>query len=142
MARLLRAALSMASFLSAGNIVNGSDSNNGTSMATPWRHAPRLPECTGNRASHTPVAGDQFIFRGVAFELNGPAVTATGNADLCFSNVAFTNAVSASLPSGIELTYGRVMFSSTNGGAATLLTTSAASHNVAWTDAASIGSFN
>jgi hypothetical protein len=141
MARLLRTALSMASFLSAGNTVNGSDSNNGTSMATPWLHAPRLPECTGNRASHTPVAGDQFIFRGVAIELNGPAITATGNADLCFSNVAFTNAVSASLPSGNELTYGQVMFSSTNGGAA-MLTTSAASHNVVWTDAASIGSFN
>ena len=43
---------------------SGSDSNNGTGTATPWLHAPGMPKCTANCASHTPVAGDRFIFRG------------------------------------------------------------------------------
>ena len=43
---------------------NGSDTNNGTSKTTPWQHAPGMPKCTGTCAGHTPVAGDQFIFRG------------------------------------------------------------------------------
>lgn len=43
---------------------SGSDTNNGTSKSTPWLHAPGMPKCTGTCASHTPVAGDQFIFRG------------------------------------------------------------------------------
>jgi hypothetical protein len=43
---------------------NGSDSNNGTSKTTPWQHAPGMPKCTGTCAGHTPVAGDQYIFRG------------------------------------------------------------------------------
>jgi hypothetical protein len=49
---------------------NGSDSYSGTcetakgSCTGPWQHAPGMPSCTGNCASHTPVAGDQFIFRG------------------------------------------------------------------------------
>lgn len=42
---------------------NGSDSNSGT-KTSPWLHAPGMPNCTGNCASYTPVAGDQFIFRG------------------------------------------------------------------------------
>jgi hypothetical protein len=43
---------------------NGSDSNNGTSESTPWLHAPGMTGCSGNCASYTPVAGDQFILRG------------------------------------------------------------------------------
>jgi len=43
---------------------NGSDSNNGTSKNTPWLHAPGMPNCSGACGSYTPVAGDQFIFRG------------------------------------------------------------------------------
>jgi hypothetical protein len=43
---------------------NGSDSSSGTSMASPWRHANGMQNCTGTCASHTPVAGDRFIFRG------------------------------------------------------------------------------
>ena len=43
---------------------NGSDSNNGTSKASPWLHAPGMPNCSGTCASYTPVAGDRFIFRG------------------------------------------------------------------------------
>ncbi len=43
---------------------NGNDSNNGTSNTTPWQHAPGMPKCTGACAAHTPVAGDQYIFRG------------------------------------------------------------------------------
>jgi len=41
-----------------------SDSNNGTSKSTPWLHAPGMPKCTADCASHTPAAGDLFIFRG------------------------------------------------------------------------------
>ena len=40
---------------------NGSDSNNGTSENTPWAHLPGMATWTG---SHTPTAGDTFIFRG------------------------------------------------------------------------------
>jgi hypothetical protein len=43
---------------------NGSDSNNGTSKATPWLHAPGMPNCTGGCASYAPSAGDRFILRG------------------------------------------------------------------------------
>jgi hypothetical protein len=43
---------------------NGSDSNNGTSKATPWLHAPGMPNCSGTCASTTPVAGNHIIFRG------------------------------------------------------------------------------
>ncbi|MGA2697641.1 MAG: hypothetical protein ABSE92_16380, partial [Terriglobales bacterium] len=43
---------------------NGSDTNNGTSKTSPWLHAPGMPKCTGTCAGHTPVAGDQYIFRG------------------------------------------------------------------------------
>jgi hypothetical protein len=43
---------------------SGSDSNNGTSKSTPWLHAPGMPKCSGSCASHTPTAGDHFIFRG------------------------------------------------------------------------------
>jgi hypothetical protein len=46
---------------------NGSDSNTSTqarSKSTPWLHAPGMTGCTSNCASYTPVAGDQFIFRG------------------------------------------------------------------------------
>ena len=43
---------------------NGSDSNSGTSEASPWLHAPGMPNCTGTCASTTPAAGDNFIFRG------------------------------------------------------------------------------
>jgi len=43
---------------------NGSDSNNGTSEATPWLHAPGMSSCTGTCKSTTPAAGEGFIFRG------------------------------------------------------------------------------
>jgi len=42
----------------------GSDSNNGTSKTTPWLHGPGMPNCAANCAAHTPVAGDQYVFRG------------------------------------------------------------------------------
>ena len=44
--------------------VNGSDSANGTTTSTPWLHAPGMTGASGNAYAHTPVAGDQFIFRG------------------------------------------------------------------------------
>jgi hypothetical protein len=43
---------------------NGSDANNGISTATPWAHAPGMPNCAGNCASYQPAAGDSIIFRG------------------------------------------------------------------------------
>jgi hypothetical protein len=43
---------------------SGSDSNNGTSKTTPWLNAPGMAKCSASCASKTPVAGDQFIFRG------------------------------------------------------------------------------
>ena len=43
---------------------NGADTNNGTSEATPWLHAPGMPNCANNCAAVTPSAGNGFIFRG------------------------------------------------------------------------------
>jgi hypothetical protein len=43
---------------------NGLDSNDGTSKATPWLHAPGMTNCSSNCASYSPVPGDSFIFRG------------------------------------------------------------------------------
>lgn len=42
----------------------GADTNNGTSTATPWAHAPGMQSCTNTCGSTTPVAGDRFIFKG------------------------------------------------------------------------------
>jgi hypothetical protein len=72
MAKLLRAAILIAWFFSAGTALagthyiaaNGSDSSSGTSKTSPWLHAPGMTGCSGNCASYTPVPGDQFIFRG------------------------------------------------------------------------------
>jgi hypothetical protein len=55
--------------------VNGSDSNNGTSKSSPWKHAPGMlgltpsgsstgDGCSSNCASYTPAAGDQIILKG------------------------------------------------------------------------------
>jgi hypothetical protein len=43
---------------------SGADANNGTSVSTPWLHAPGMPNCTATCASTTPQPGDSFIFRG------------------------------------------------------------------------------
>jgi hypothetical protein len=93
-------------------------------------------------ASHTPVADERFNFRGVTSGLNGPVVTATGTADLCFSNVGLSIAVSASFVGRSKFTYGLVIFSSTNDIATTLLPTFAAAHNAMWVDAGSGESFS
>lgn len=42
----------------------GSDSNSGTSEASPWLHAPGMPACSGTCASTTPAGGEGFIFEG------------------------------------------------------------------------------
>jgi hypothetical protein len=42
----------------------GSDSNNGTSEATPWAHAPGMPSCSAKCAAVTPAGGQAFILRG------------------------------------------------------------------------------
>lgn len=43
---------------------SGSDSNNGTSTATPWAHLPCMASATSTAAAYTPVAGDTFILKG------------------------------------------------------------------------------
>lgn len=41
-----------------------SNSNNGTSESTEWTAMPGMPSCTATCASHTPAAGEGYIFRG------------------------------------------------------------------------------
>ena len=43
---------------------NGADTNPGTSEASPWLHAPGMPNCANTCALTTPIAGNGFIFRG------------------------------------------------------------------------------
>jgi hypothetical protein len=44
---------------------NGSDSNPGTSEASPWQHAPGMPKCVSGSACYiTPAPGQGFILRG------------------------------------------------------------------------------
>jgi hypothetical protein len=43
---------------------NGSDSNSGGSEASPWAHAPGMPNCSGNCKSNAPIGGTGYIFRG------------------------------------------------------------------------------
>jgi hypothetical protein len=42
----------------------GSDSNNGTSKATPWQRAPGMNGCANICSQTVPKAGDRFIFKG------------------------------------------------------------------------------
>lgn len=42
----------------------GSDSNSGTTEASPWAHLPGMSTCTGNCAALSPSAGQGFILRG------------------------------------------------------------------------------
>ncbi|MGB7601556.1 MAG: hypothetical protein WBM24_14695 [Candidatus Sulfotelmatobacter sp.] len=42
----------------------GSDSNSGTTEASPWAHLPGMPSCTNTCASTTPAPGNGFILRG------------------------------------------------------------------------------
>lgn len=43
------------------DFASGSDSNNGTSKTTPWKHQPYMQ---GRMGGYTHAAGDQFIFKG------------------------------------------------------------------------------
>jgi hypothetical protein len=43
---------------------NGSDSNPGSSEASPWQHLPGMSGCSAVCASTTPTAGEGFILRG------------------------------------------------------------------------------
>jgi hypothetical protein len=61
---------------------NGADSNAGTSEASPWLHAPGMPNCTSICASATPMPGVGFIFRGGDtwhYFTGSPQVGTTGN---------------------------------------------------------------
>ena len=52
------------------DITNGADSNNGTSEATAWAHAPGMANCTGTCNSTTVLAGQGVILRGGESWLN------------------------------------------------------------------------
>lgn len=43
---------------------SGSDANSGTSESSPWQHSPGMANATSNAASHTPSAGEGWIFKG------------------------------------------------------------------------------
>ncbi len=85
MARLLRSAILMACFFTAGTAfaggtcpsgipvtgnncyfiaANGADTNTGTDEQHPWLHAPGMPTCASNCAATKPAPGNGFIFRG------------------------------------------------------------------------------
>jgi hypothetical protein len=42
----------------------GSDTNNGTAEATPWKHSPGMPGCASSCAAYSPSGGDRIIFKG------------------------------------------------------------------------------
>lgn len=57
----------LASFIPSQNHYissSGSDTNNGTSKATPWAHVPGMPNCTSVCNSYSVQPGDQFILKG------------------------------------------------------------------------------
>jgi hypothetical protein len=80
----------------------GSDANNGTSKASPWKRDPYMNGFTG---SYGHVAGDRFIFKGgvtwpaIAFPMDLAAGGASGNRDLYgtdttwFTGAAFTRPI-------------------------------------------------
>jgi hypothetical protein len=51
-------------YVSSGIGTDTNTSAQAQSKTTPWAHAPGMGGCASNCASYTPVAGDQFIFRG------------------------------------------------------------------------------
>jgi hypothetical protein len=67
--------------------VGGNDTNSGTTEAAPWQHAPGMANATGNAASHTPTAGEGWIFKGGvtvdyhAYPMNVPWGGAAGQPD-------------------------------------------------------------
>jgi len=46
------------------DFLSGNDSNNGTSISTPWKHSPGMNGASGICASKAPSPGDRFIFKG------------------------------------------------------------------------------
>lgn len=73
MERLVRTITFLFFLLSAGTALattyyvdysSGSDSNAGTSTASPWQRAPGMNGCTGNCLAHKIGPGDQFILKG------------------------------------------------------------------------------
>jgi hypothetical protein len=80
----------------------GADTNNGTSKATPWLHAPGMSTCTSLCSSTTINAGDSIIFRGgdtwhfgdntqvpfAGFQSNAWAFSRSGSSTSCQLNAA------------------------------------------------------
>jgi hypothetical protein len=73
MVKLTRIAVLLACFLFTGaafattyyiDYSSGNDSNNGTSKASPWKHAPGMTGCSANCGAANPKAGDSFILKG------------------------------------------------------------------------------
>lgn len=113
--------------------VNGSDSNNGTSTSTPWKHAPGMKGltptgtstgdgCASNCASYSPAAGDKIILKGgtvwpyttmpFAFTWSGSSSTSTYG---CAGSgcIYIGNAVGAGLPAWNNGTVTSITFSQT-----------------------------
>jgi len=59
--------------------VSGSDSNNGTSTSTPWKHCPGDSNATGNPGSTTLSGGDTIIFKGGVEYKGGVTVGSSGS---------------------------------------------------------------
>jgi len=62
------------------DFVGGSDSNNGTSKATPWKRTKGMAGCTGTCATTTLQAGDTVVFKGgVTWTASYPWTFSTGS---------------------------------------------------------------
>jgi hypothetical protein len=91
---------------------NGTDTNNGTSEATPWLHAPGMPNCSGTCNNISPSSGNGFIFRGgdtwhfgnssAAPYTGGTwAISAAGNSSTC----VYEGTQSGCIYFGVDLTW-------------------------------------
>ena len=67
--------------------IGGSDSANGTTTGTPWKHAPG--DCSSGNCNITPAAGDKIIFKGGVTYVGGIAIKGSGNADTVAGRVTY-----------------------------------------------------
>lgn len=97
---------------------NGSDSNTGTTEASPWLHSPGMQNCAGNCAAASITAGVGIIFRGgdtwhfgnstlspYAGVVTGCDFNRAASAGLCFGNAALTGTSSHPVYIGVDPTW-------------------------------------
>lgn len=58
---------------------NGSDTNDGRTKASAWKHAPGDPEATGTPAAYRPAPGDQIVFAAGSHYFGSIAAQFTGS---------------------------------------------------------------